>query len=229
MYNEIYKGIINLFNQDQDDEKDMRRIPHFLSINYNFDPLKIINISDIDLGKNNSDIILVLASAPDSNPNIKYSDTIIIDGQVKHLILFNLDAYMSEEPVVKLASLAWSIWETCISITTNIKYFLDPDFPRCVNLTNLVYYAPMFIIIKAIDRLMVNDDITDAKLAAVLSNFYKTMVYPETVRSAKRLLQEASISDILDNSLWLSVTNDVYPYIRFDEINSERKDDGESI
>ena len=64
-------------------------------------------------------------------------------------------------------------------------------------------------------------------IAAALSNFYKTMVYPTTIQSVRKLLSDATIIDVLDNSLWLSVTNDVYPYIRFDEVEDE--EDGEDI
>ena len=227
MYNEIYKGIVKLFHADEEEKADMRRIPHFLSITYNFDPLQIVNVVDVDLGNAMPGVVLVLANAPDNNPSVSYSDTVVLDGEVKRIILFNLDAYMSEDITVKLTRFVWSVWETCFAITEHSRHLLDPEYTRCTNYTNLIYYAPMFVIIKSIDKLI--GDVSDAKVAAVLSNFYKRMVYPDTVRSARILLEEVSITDLLDNSLWLSVTNDIYPYIRFDEIDEEDENSGEDI
>ena len=43
MYKEMYKGIMELFREDEDyDRKTMGRIPHYMSIMYNFDPLDIV-------------------------------------------------------------------------------------------------------------------------------------------------------------------------------------------
>lgn len=225
MFNEIYRGIIKLFNQD-DDEKDKKgRIPHFLSITYGFDPLKIANVVTI---KSDTSTIpnttIVLAGAPNENFNIKYSDTIFLNGKLTSVVLFNLDAYMCEDKVIKLTSLVWSIWKTIFHIAEDLKIYLDPNMQDCANLSNIIYYAPLLIGVKVLDKLEPST-FSDAQIAAAFSNMYKYMVYPETIRSIRKLFSDTSLEDVLDNSLWISVSNDVYPYIRFDEINKENMDD----
>lgn len=238
MYNEIYKGIIKLFNQDEDERENKGRIPHFLSITYGFDPLQIVNVVNIKFQSSIPDIVLVLANAPNNDFKTKYSDTIVIDGEIKKLVLFNLDSYMSDDVIIKITNLTWSIWETVLHLSEYTKQYLDPQFMRCVNLTNIMYYAPLILSVKLLDRLMKPHDVQDNMIAAALSNFYKTMVYPTTIQSVRKLLSDATIIDVLDNSLWLSVTNDVYPYIRFDEVDDvypvrvdevEDEEDGEDI
>lgn len=227
MYTEIYKGIIKLFNQDEDERESKGKIPHFLSITYGFDPLQIVNVFNIELKNPIPDIVLVLANTPGNNFKTKYSDTIIIDGQVKKLILFNLDSYMSDDIFIKITNLTWSIWETILHLTEYMRQYLDPEFAKCLNLTNIMYYSPLILSVKLLDKLITANDVEDDIIAAALSNFYKKIIYPKTIQSVRKLLSDSTIMDILDNSLWLSVTNEVYPYIRFDEI--EEENNGENI
>ena len=229
MFNEIYKGIVKLFNQDDDEKEKKGKIPHFLSIVYGFDPLKIANVVTIDTKDTTiPNIVLVLAGTPEENFNIKYADTIVMNGKLTPIILFNLDAYMCEDKVVKLTSLVWSIWRTAIRVAVDLRVYLDENLVECANLSNMVFYAPLLIGVKALDKLTPGE-FTDAQIAAAFANMYKKMVYPETIRSARKLLSDTTLEDVLDNSLWLGVSNDVYPYIRFDDIPEQDDESNEDI
>lgn len=230
MYNEMYKGIMELFREDEDyDRKSMGRVPHYMSIMYNFDPMDIVKTVNIHTDKNISDIILVLASAPNHDERIRYSDMIYMDGELKKIILFNLDAYMSQDILVKLDSMCWSCWEVAITPAEQLKDLLDPDFHKFVNISNLIYYAPYILLTKVLkSKLFISDCVEISTYAAILSILYKKSISDVSVNSLIRLLNEVSLEDLLDNSLWLSVTNNVYPSIRFDETaqnNTEEEDD----
>lgn len=232
MYKEMYKGIMELFREDEDyDRKTMGRIPHYMSIMYNFDPLDIVKTVTVKTDKNISDIVLVLASTPDHNEKIRYSDMIYIDGELKKVVLFNLDAYMSQDLLVKLESICWSCWEVAITPAEQLKDLLDPDFHKFVNISNLIYYAPYIITTKVLkNKLFALNCVDISVYSAMLSILYKKNINETSINSLMKLLDEVSLEDLLDNSLWLSVTNEVYPYIRFDEIpqdedNEEGEDD----
>ena len=229
MYKEMYKGIMELFREDEDyDRKTMGRIPHYMSIMYDFDPLDIIKTVNIRTDKNMSDIVLVLASTPNHDERVRYSDMIYIDGELKKVVLFNLDAYMSQDIHVKLESICWSCWEVAITPAEQLKDLLDPDFHKFVSISNLIYYAPYIIITKVFkSKLFESDSIKISLYAAMLSILYKRDIYDTSVNSLIKLLNEVNLEDLLDNSLWLSVTNKVYPGIRFDEIVQNKDEDGE--
>ena len=226
MYDEIYKGVLKLFREKKEtDIMDMGRIPHFFSLLYGFDPTDIEKVVNVKL-KGCTDLVLVSAHVPNGNPNIRYSDIGIFDGKVKKVVLFNLDSYMDSDITQKMYSICWSVWETSNVLSENyIGNFLNTSIPKYTNFSNIVYYAPFLLMVKLVYELLpiVNLD----TLSAILTTFYKKKVYPESIISAKNLLDNTSVADVLDNSLWLAVNNNDYPYIRFDEIDekSDSKED----
>lgn len=229
MYNEIYKGILNLFNQDKDDMPDMRRIPHYLNMAYDFEPLDIVNVVDVPMPNNISDFVLILGNTPDGSPNTKYSEPIIMDGELKEMVLFNLTGYMSDNLETKIVKLVQPIYHICTCINKYIVRNIDETPYTMTHLINVLYYAPMILSVKTIDRLI--DGVEAIDIAAALSAVYGTKISPTTIDSARYLLSESTITDVLDNSLLVGVSEDAYPDLLFvpsdntdEESNDEKAD-----
>lgn len=231
MYNEILKGIVKLFdtNDMDDDQKEVRgKIPYYLSLVYGFEPVDIVKIVRVKIDSPRFNLVLVLGNSPSQSENDRYADIIVMDGVITKIVLFNLNAHMSSDEASKYHSFAWSCWNAIMTIAEMERNLLEPSLnSKHGALTDVIYYAPLLLITKAFDK--VYDLIDDNTIAAVLTTFYHITVLPESITSTRRLLDELSIKDLLDNSMWVAADKDVYPSIRFTEleINNEKEEDSD--
>lgn len=240
MFNEIYNGFVEILKRGPEEEveymkKDKGRIPHLLSLLYNFDPLKIVRVKTIKI-EDGPDIILVLASAPDNNPDIKYLEYFMIDGKMSKIILLNLDALMSVEDKdgysrAAIFSLSSSVRSAIGLVMNNTLKGLDDNNNEVRfmgRFVKLLYYSSAIMIVKLIDRIYENKvgDVEIAAMLRVVSHCDNISI--ETVQSIRELLKGTSLYDLLDNSLLLAADSEAYPGLFYsDEVDDVQNEEGD--
>ena len=191
MFNEIYNGFVEILKRGPEEEieymkKDKGRVPHLLSLLYDFDPLTIVRVKTIKMSEG-PDIVLVLASSPDHNPNIKYIEYLTLDGRLSKLILINIDALMSEEDKDGYSRTA--IYAIASSLRSAISGVMNYYFKGLDDNMSEVRYMGRF-----------------AKLM-----YYASPISIQTIQSIRDLLKGTSLYDLLDNSLLLAADEKAYP------------------
>lgn len=239
MFNEIYNGFIEILKKGPEEEveymkKDKGRIPHLLSLSYDFDPLKIVRVKTIKF-VNSPNIILVLASSPKGNPNTKYAEYLVVDGKLSKVILLNIDALMQDTDTDKFSrEAAFSIASSvCYAVDTIVHYYfkgLNDDDKGDVELmgrfVKLMYYSTPILIVKLLDRLYdgkINKIEMAGLLGVVLNNTDRITM--STVDSIRELLAGTSLYDLLDNSLLLLASEDAYPGLFYADVDDGLKED----
>lgn len=225
MFNEIYNGFVEILKRGPEEEveymkKDKGRVPHLLSLLYDFDPLTIVRVKTIKMSEG-PDIVLVLASSPDHNPNIKYIEYLTLDGRLSKLILINIDALMSEEDKDGYSRTAiYAIASSLRSAISGVMnyYFkgLDDNMSEVRYMgrfAKLMYYASPIMIVKLLDRIYGDGKIGDAEMTAMLAVIHNTpdKISIQTIQSIRDLLKGTSLYDLLDNSLLLAADEKAYP------------------
>lgn len=229
MFNEIYNGFVEILKRGPEEEveymkKDKGKIPHILSLFYGFDPLKIVRVKTIELSEG-PNIILVLASSPNDNANMKYAEYLMIDGKLSKIVLINLDALMAEEDeegfsMSAILAISFSLRYALDAVIYNYFKGISDDDKGEVNmmgrLVKLAFYSLPITVVKLLDRLY-HGEIGSIELAALLrvltNNQYNIGI--NTVDSIRDIVGGTSLYDLLDNSLLLAADESVYPGLFF--------------
>lgn len=243
MFNEIYNGFVEILKKGPEEEieymkKDKGKIPHLLSLLYNFDPLTVVRVKTIEM-KDMHNIVLVLASTPDNNPDIKYSEYFVIDGKLSKIILINVDALMTEEDKdgysrAATYAIATSVRSAIRAVMSNHLKGLNDDSGEVEfmgGFAKLLYYSSSIMITKILDRVYDNK-VGEVEIAALLGVMFnaENHISTQTIKSIRDLLSGTSLYDLLDNSLLLAANPEVYPGLFYhDEDNKEEGDEDKTV
>lgn len=231
MYSEIYDGFMDILNRDPSEKvlsemQDFGHVPHYLNISFGFEPEKIKRVKRIKI-KDQPDIVLVLAFSPNEGKGGKYTDYVVIDGELCKIILIDMNSLVTEEINDQAYMITWCIYVACLTVAERYKYIVDNNYPYALG--SLIYYAPAVLIAQIFRKLY--KDLDAEKLYAIIGAsirmYSREEVGTETIDSIMRAIDDTSISLLLDCSLLLKADESVYPGLRFADGDDSEEDDEE--
>lgn len=234
MYNKLYNGIIELLKTGSAEEieplRELGKLPEFLTTAYDFDPLEILRLKQIEID-GLPDILLVLAFSPKDKPNAKFADYIMQDGKLCKVILVNMYYLTDKDQHAQLYMLGWCIWNMIFTIADTYPGIVNVDAKSKTmsNFTNTLYYAPAVMMIKVIDRLY-NATIKKEDICQLINLFYKNAeITIEGVKSIEKAIEQVGLKSLLDYNLWTSVDPLNYPGAAFADNNQKEDDKNETV
>ena len=218
MFKEIMNVVADLFKNEHYcyDKLDIKQIATYLHLRWEEPSESIINFKMIKC-KKVPDIALVTLQ---SDTNKRIADYTIFDGNVTKIIGVNLTVMERNEEsrIATLLTLFGDINNTFIE-----NY--NPLFSSCavtsLSLTDILGYAPFIMTIAYIQSFLpfIEDDVI-AKIAKLM---YPNVTL-DSVTSARKLVTDFTITELLDNGIWYGVTDEEYPDIRFNDKKPEYSD-----
>lgn len=248
MYNEIYKGLIEILTKRGeegyeylDDTKDIAKI---LSINLNFEPLNIFAVREVELdGMPN--ILFVLAVSPSGNTKDFYTEYIMYRGKVVKVILLNALAITGTDTVLLYNTIANVCREACLMLLHHYKELINLVPERSYTISTIGVYASSVLLVKLMDKYanyanFTDDEKTEHDYLLTLSIYKINNITPDlidihtdlnltdctAVKTIRKAIEQTGLDMLLDNSLWMYTNNnEVYPGARF--LNCLFNEDGE--
>ena len=228
MYAELVNAIYESITVDDIRDiqlKSMKKtmgVYKFASFGCNLNPDDIITSKKIMLPEIQTPVYVLRCdtSAIAGEDDVYYKNLGIIDGELSFIVVISDTMLRSRSRIKPLNAIAATVWFINSYITSLYMNVLQDTA-----LVDIFYYAPMLCSIYLMDRVFPGiscDDIADA-----LNALYTTPVTSKTVESALKLLDDVGLPDLLDNSIFLGVTNEEYPDIRFADMRHEEDDEKE--
>ena len=228
MYAELVNAIYESITVDDIRDiqlKSMKKtmgVYKFASFGCNLNPDDVITSKKITLPEIPTPIYILRCdtSAVAGEDMVYYRNLGVIDGELSFVVIISDTMLRSRSRIKPLTTIASTVWFINSYITS-----LYMNVVHDTALVDIFYYAPMLCSVYLMDRVFPGvacDDIADA-----LNALYTTPVTSKTVESTLRLLDDVGIPDLLDNSIFLGVTNEEYPDIRFADIKREENDETE--
>lgn len=239
MYNEIYKGLIEILTKRGeegyeylDDTIDIAKI---LSLNLNFDPLNIFAVREVELdGMPN--ILYILASTPSGNTKDFYTEYIMYRGKVVKAILINALAITTNDSVLIYDIIANVCRESCLMLLHHYKSLIELVPERSYTISTVGVYASSVLLVKLMDRYIDYNNLGDEEKIEhdylLTISIYKinnitldlignhsdlSLTSCTVVKTIRKAIEQVGVGMLLDNSLWMYTNNkqQLYPGARF--------------
>ena len=218
MFKEICESVISMITRediyDKDISDEFKSLRIYLALNYGFDPNDIKRVMRVKLSNNIPDIILILSSYHEQK-DVGLNEYTLVQGDLCKIVMINYDAIndMSFSEKVK-----W-ICRTIYECNNHISFYLNKllDTFNFGSLPQIVYYANAVMMISVVDKLFYESDrcAVNAVVPQILSTYYSKEITSETVESIRKAINDAGLSMLLDNCVWVAVDPENYPKAKF--------------
>ena len=224
MYTELVNAIYDIITVDDVRDltmKGMQKIPgsgirKFISFGVKIDQNDIITVKKLKLNTIQSPIYIIkydMSSISNNDDLTYYTNVGVIDGEVALVMMISDNMLRSKLRVNR----AYAIASALHVINSYIFSSIPSSVIKDSNMVDVLYYSTAICSVFLIDRIYPETPYDD--IADVLNLVYNTdKITPTSVESMVRLLDDITLTDLLDNSIFLSVTNEEYPEVKFADI-----------
>ncbi len=212
MFNEILKSVDEFINgRLLFDEKDIvnNSIVQYLSLGYDIPANSISNTARIKMDKI-PDIILV---AIDYDLPNRICDYIFYEGELVKVISFAPQLWNKSEANM-IAMILAILGDINNSLIESYRPYIDQQM-SANSFVDTLTYAPFIMATAYIQKRL--PFITDQVISITFKLMYPK-VTEKSISSARKLVSQFSVGDLLDRCIWYGVTNREYPDIRFCEL-----------
>lgn len=209
MFNEILKCVDKFINGETFGER-LNTVPiaRYLSLAYDIPADSIAKVSRIKMEKI-PDVILVSIDYELQN---RICDYIFYEGELVKVISFSPQYWVKSEGD-KIAIILALFGDINNSIIDAYRSYINPQMPS--TFTDTLTYAPFIMAMAYIQTYL---PFVDNKVIAAIFKLMYPKVTEESIKSARKLLLQFTVSDLLDQCIWYGVTNKEYPDIRSCEL-----------
>lgn len=213
MFNEILKGVdefINTGAKSFTKPGETLSMARYLSLTYNI-PVDAINkVTRIKM-KKIPDFMLV---SIDHDLENRICDYMFYDGELVKVISFS-PKYWHKSEGDKIAIILALFGDINNSIIDSYRSYINPQVTSMCTFTDILTYAPFIMAMAYIQTYL---PFVDNKVIATIFRLMYPKVTEESIRSARKLILQFSVYDLLDKCVWYGVTNQEYPDIRSCEL-----------
>ena len=216
MFNEILKGVDEFINGRPFTLPEITvPIANYLSLAYNIPTSSITKVTKIEM-KKIPDFILV--SIDCDNMQNRICDYIFYEGDFVKVISFSLRDWNKSEGN-KIAMILALLGDINNSIIDSCRQYAAPQNISTSTFTDIVTYAPFIMSMGYIQNYL---PFVDDKIISTIFRLMYPKITEQSIRSAKKLLSQFTVSDLLDKCIWYGVTNKEYPDIRSYELEEPK-------
>lgn len=230
MYNEIYTGILHILTDSEEVNVNGNKTEMSTVLPLTTGAMITINrLRDIRL-PGVIPIKLILADLPEVG--MIYDDTVMVDGELTKVVVINQLAYDSTDIDTRIMSVLVPMRAMIGEVTSaNINYLKKQD----IGATNIVYYAPLIMGVRLINRLF--NILDPVQILDYIKSLYitrKESITLDTIQSAIKVNDEYGIDKLLDNSYLLAAIGSTqYMNLFFADQKSDQiegnEEDGETV
>lgn len=230
MYNEIYTSILHILTDSEEVNVNGNKTEMSTVLPLTTGAMITINrLRDIRL-PGVIPIKLILADLPEVG--MIYDDTVMVDGELTKVVVINQLAYDSTDIDTKIMSVLLPMRAMIGEVTSaNINYLKKQD----IGATNIVYYAPLIMGVRLINRLF--NILDPVQILDYIKSLYitrKESITLDTIQSAIKVNDEYGIDKLLDNSYLLAAIGSTqYMNLFFADQKPDRiegnEEDGETV
>ena len=211
MFNEILKSVTTLINGGNafDEKEDTVPIAKYLSLAYDIPADAIAKVARIKMDKI-PDIILV---SIDYKLDNRICDYIFYEGELVKVISFFPQLWNRSEAnmVAMILAILGDINNTLIE---SYRLYIDQQMSSN-SFVDILTYAPF---IMAMGYIQTHVPFVTNQVISVTFRLMYPKVTEQSISSARKLLTQFTVSDLLDKCIWYGVSNNEYPDIRFFEL-----------
>lgn len=230
MYNEIYTSILHILTDSEEVNVNGNKTEMSTVLPLTTGAMITINrLRDIRL-PGVIPIKLILADLPEVG--MIYDDTVMVDGELTKVVVINQLAYDSTDIDTRIMSVLLPMRAMIGEVTSaNINYLKKQD----IGATNIVYYAPLIMGVRLINRLF--NILDPVQILDYIKSLYitrKESITLDTIQSAIKVNDEYGIDKLLDNSYLLAAIGSTqYMNLFFADQKSDQiegnEEDGETV
>ena len=213
MFNEILKGVTEFlgFEPPYLKKMDATTMHSFLHLRYNNPNYFVTKVTRIKIEKI-PDIILVAITGIDTS-NIRICDYMFYEGELVKIITFSMDVYQKSDAnrIGMTIGLFGDINNSLIDSYSG--YDKNPNFMN--SFVEVLLYAPFLMSVAYIQN---NYPFVNDNFVSTIFTLLHPAITKQSIKSAKKLITDFTVSDLLDKGIWFGVTNEEYPDIKYLEL-----------
>ena len=208
MFNEILRSVDEFINGGSSFNERIDTIPiaRYLSLAYDIPSDAICKVSRIKMEKI-PDIILV---SIDCNMENRLCDYTFYEGELVKVISFSPQLWTKSE-ANKIAMILAILGDINNSLIEAYRPYMDQQ----MSANSFVHILSFIMAMGYIQSCL---PFIDDQIIAVTFRLMYPKITEQSVKSARKLLSQFSVADLLDKCVWYGVTNQEYPDIKFYDI-----------
>lgn len=213
MFNEILRGVdefININARPFAEPAEKLSMVRYLSLAYDIPADSIAKVTRIKMEKI-PDFILV---SIDYDLQNRICDYMFYDGELVKVISFSPKHWAKSEGD-KVAIILALFGDINNSVIDSYRSYINPNMMGANTFTDTLTYAPFIMAMAYIQTYL---PFVDDKVIATIFRLMYPQVTEESIKSARKLLMQFSVANLLDKCVWYGVTNQEYPDIRCCEL-----------
>lgn len=216
MFNEILKGVDEFINMNRAfaESSETISMARYLSLAYDIPANAIAKVTRIKMEKI-PDFMLV---SIDYDLQNRICDYMIYDGELVKVISFSPKHWYKSDGD-KIAIILALLGDINNSIIDSYRSYINPNVIGMSTFTDTLTYAPFIMAMAYIQNYL---PFIEDKIIATVFRLMYPKITEESIKSARKLLVQFSVSDLLDRCVWYGVTNKEYPDIRCCELEEPK-------
>lgn len=215
MFNEILRDVAKFINGTDayfEEPADITPISKYVSFCYDIPVTSIVKVGRIKL-----DMIpdIIIAALDCELPN-RFADYIFYEGELVKVISWCTPLWEKSE-ANKVAMLLTLIGDINNAIIVGYDKYINTKMAANSFIDTLTY-APFILAMAYVQKHF--PFIEDNVLELTFKLMYPKITH-ESIISARRLLEDFNVADLLDRGVWYGVSNEEYPDIRFFDLKDK--------